>query len=84
MNPFEAAEAVAHPERYNKPIMDEEGNRVEDTSLSAGGVAPNSVNNFAQLAELLNTNSMSAGSLGGSPSACNAPVTVVPELVTCG
>ena len=68
MNPFEAAEAVAHPERYNKPIMDEEGNRVEDTSLSAGGVDPNSVNNFAQLAELLNTNSMSAGSLGGSPS----------------
>ena len=60
MNPFLAANAVANPGQYAQaPVYGEESGTVE-SPLSAGGVAPNSLNNLGGLASLFSGNNMSS------------------------
>ena len=60
MNPFLAANAVANPGQYAQtPIYGEENTLVE-SPLSAGGVAPNSLNNLGGLASLFGGSNMSS------------------------
>ncbi len=56
MNPFEAAEAVSHPEIYIPKSFDAEGTEIQDTSLSSGGSPV--VNPLTELNKLLGSNNL--------------------------
>jgi hypothetical protein len=50
MNPFLAANAVANPGQYAQAPVYGEENGTTESPLSAGGVAPNALNNLGGLA----------------------------------
>ena len=76
MNPFEAAEAVSHPERYIPKSFDAEGTEIQDTSLSSGGSLV--TNPLENLSQLLGSNSLVNPSQATSANLFNpAPTTNV-------
>jgi hypothetical protein len=60
MNPFLAANAVANPGQYAQAPVYGEENGTTESPLSAGGVAPNALNNLGGLASLFGGNNMSS------------------------